>query len=117
MHIEALAICVMALGVALVVYAVASLTTSPPRGRHRARKTPQAAPLQPVQRPVPPGGRLPRHRSPYGGLERLEGERHALVRPYLVAFEQEQRRTALELALDGVDAGPDVIHGVRVGVA
>ncbi|MGW7521416.1 hypothetical protein ACWGJ2_38195 [Streptomyces sp. NPDC054796] len=43
----------------------------------------------------------------------------ALVRPYYVAYEtaqaQRERRTALALALDGVDVGPWLIHGVPVG--
>ncbi|SFJ80660.1 hypothetical protein [Streptomyces pini] len=38
-----------------------------------------------------------------------------LVRPYVVAYEQQERRRALALALDGIDVGPPVIHGVRVG--
>ncbi|MFP1625783.1 hypothetical protein ACLB9X_11545 [Streptomyces sp. 5K101] len=38
------------------------------------------------------------------------------VRPYLVAHEQQERRNALELALDGVDVGPWVIHGHEVGM-
>lgn len=38
-----------------------------------------------------------------------------LVRPYLLAHEQHQRRTALALALDGIDIGPPVIHGHRIG--
>ncbi|MFE7810524.1 hypothetical protein ACFU5P_00730 [Streptomyces sp. NPDC057433] len=42
-----------------------------------------------------------------------------LVRPYLLAHERRQRqqarRTALVLALDGIDIGPGVIHGHRVG--
>jgi hypothetical protein len=37
------------------------------------------------------------------------------VRPYLVAHEQRMRRRALELALDGIDVGPWVIHGHRIG--
>ncbi|MEU9188522.1 hypothetical protein AB0D14_29115 [Streptomyces sp. NPDC048484] len=37
------------------------------------------------------------------------------VRPYLVAHEQRSRREALVLALDGVDVGPRVIHGHRIG--
>ncbi|PJE97416.1 hypothetical protein CUT44_12065 [Streptomyces carminius] len=40
-----------------------------------------------------------------------------LVRPYVVAHEQGERRRALALALDGIDVGPPVIHGVRVGAA
>lgn len=38
-----------------------------------------------------------------------------LVRPYLVAYEQQERRRVLVLALDGIDAGPWVIHGHRLG--
>jgi hypothetical protein len=42
-----------------------------------------------------------------------------LVRPYLLAHErwqrQAERRAALVLALEGVDVGPWVIHGHRVG--
>ena len=37
------------------------------------------------------------------------------IRPYLVAHEQRMRRRALVLALDGIDVGPSVIHGHRVG--
>lgn len=39
------------------------------------------------------------------------------VRPYLRVHEQRARRTALVLALDGIDVGPRVIHGHRVGSA
>ncbi|WP_461018153.1 hypothetical protein [Streptomyces daliensis] len=49
----------------------------------------------------------------------LDGRASALVRPYYVAYEtaqaQRERRTALALALDGVDVGPWLIHGVPVG--
>ncbi|MHC0429420.1 hypothetical protein ACX6XY_04405 [Streptomyces sp. O3] len=38
-----------------------------------------------------------------------------LVRPYLLAHEQHERRTALALALDGIDVGPWIIHGHPVG--
>lgn len=42
-----------------------------------------------------------------------------LVRPYLLAHEEEEtrreRRAALVLALEGIDVGPWVIHGHRVG--
>jgi hypothetical protein len=71
--------------------------------------------------------RPPAPRSPYGLDTPLDGSAVALVRPYLVAYEQREqrreralqreRRRALLLALDGVDVGPDVIHGVRVGAA
>ncbi|WP_149828163.1 hypothetical protein [Streptomyces tailanensis] len=37
------------------------------------------------------------------------------IRPYLVAHEQRMRRRALVLALDGIDVGPWVIHGHRIG--
>lgn len=53
----------------------------------------------------------------------LRGEDVGHVRPYLVAFERQQkenrqreRRRALLLALDGIDVGPRVIHGVKVAV-
>lgn len=39
----------------------------------------------------------------------------SLVRPYVIAHEQRMRRRALELALDGIDVGPRVIHGHRIG--
>lgn len=42
-----------------------------------------------------------------------------LVRPYLLAHERQQRQTerraALVLALEGIDIGPWVIHGHRIG--
>jgi hypothetical protein len=39
-----------------------------------------------------------------------------MVRPYLAAYEQRQRRRALVLATMGIDApGPYVIHGMEVG--
>jgi hypothetical protein len=38
-----------------------------------------------------------------------------LVRPYLLAHEQQERRTALAFAFDGIDAGPTIIHGHRLG--
>jgi hypothetical protein len=37
------------------------------------------------------------------------------IRPYLIAHEQRMRRRALVLALDGIDVGPQVIHGHRIG--
>ncbi|MET9292769.1 hypothetical protein [Streptomyces sp. NPDC003077] len=39
-----------------------------------------------------------------------------LVRPYLLAHEQQARRRALALALDGIDIGPWVIHGHTIGM-
>lgn len=44
-----------------------------------------------------------------------EPEPPSRIRPYLVAHEQRSRRTALALALDGIDVGPQVIHGHRIG--
>ncbi|WP_051798761.1 hypothetical protein [Streptomyces sp. NRRL S-337] len=45
----------------------------------------------------------------------LDGDASPLVRPYLVAHEQRERRKALLLATLGVDApGPYWIHGVEV---
>ncbi|WP_344535899.1 hypothetical protein [Streptomyces albiaxialis] len=39
------------------------------------------------------------------------------MRPYLTVHEQQERRTALALALDGIDVGPWIIHGVPIGAA
>lgn len=48
--------------------------------------------------------RLPEARSPYGVDVPLNGRETAMVRPYLLADEQRQRRLALVLAADfGVD--------------
>lgn len=45
----------------------------------------------------------------------LDGDASALVRPYLLHAEQQQRRHELEFALDGIDVpGPMWIHGTRV---
>jgi len=112
-----IAVAVMAVGVTLVVVAVA-MATPPATGRHRARETSRATPPQAcVRSPAAPRAALPRQRSPYGLETPLEGERVALIRPYLAHWEQEERRRALELVLDGVDVGPEWIHGVRVGAA
>lgn len=37
------------------------------------------------------------------------------IRPYLIDQERRARRTALRLALDGIDVGPRIIHGHHVG--
>ncbi|MBT2491780.1 hypothetical protein J7E96_25275 [Streptomyces sp. ISL-96] len=42
------------------------------------------------------------------------GRATAMVRPYLLAAEQRQRRRALWLAMYGIDVGPRRIHGVAV---
>ncbi|MCZ7415067.1 MULTISPECIES: hypothetical protein [unclassified Streptomyces] len=68
------------------------------------------------------------HRSPYAAessaQDVVEGEPNP-VRWYVVIAEsaawldqvKAQRRNALLLALDGIDVGPDVIHGVRLPMA
>ncbi|MFI1951975.1 hypothetical protein ACH437_08985 [Streptomyces xinghaiensis] len=91
----------------------------PPQGRRRAQGPAVAGAA--AQRPG--GGRrrpLPSHRSPYSLPEPLDGHALALARPYFVACEREQvrqreRRRTLLLALEGVDIGAEIIHGVRVG--
>ncbi|MGW7518773.1 hypothetical protein ACWGJ2_24615 [Streptomyces sp. NPDC054796] len=45
----------------------------------------------------------------------FDGAAGPLVRPYFLAHERQERRTALALALDGIDVGPWVIHGHPVG--
>ncbi|MBA4864415.1 hypothetical protein H1V43_24280 [Streptomyces sp. PSKA54] len=102
-----------------------------PRARHRADRMAAVPPLLAPSAPAAPSAWPPvwrptslrSRRRPYGPYEPeepLNGHETALVRPYLVAHEererQRERRLALLLALDGVDVGPDVIHGVRVGV-
>ncbi|MFC5719562.1 hypothetical protein ACFP1Z_05135 [Streptomyces gamaensis] len=49
---------------------------------------------------------VPRHHAPY--------EPAPEPRPGLTP-DQRNRRTALALALDGIDIGPSVIHGHRIG--
>ncbi|ORT59409.1 hypothetical protein [Streptomyces sp. CB03238] len=83
-------------------------------GRHRARPAARAAdraavPVPP--RPVP----LPAARSPYGLDVPLNGRESAMVRPYLVADEQRQRRLALVLAADfGIDLDPHLAGAGQV---
>lgn len=86
----------------------------PSQGRHRATATRrlQAADTAPISRqPVRPTSHVPL----------LRGEDVALIRPYLIAYEeqeeerlQRQRRRALWLAVHGIDVGPYWIHGVQV---
>ncbi|MFI2366985.1 hypothetical protein [Streptomyces sp. NPDC018833] len=84
-----------------------------PPGRHRAHGTPpecgrNAATVPPYPTCAP---------RPY-----YRGEDSPLVRPYLVAHEQQRaearrqraRRRALWLAVHGIDIGPRVIHGMEV---
>lgn len=70
------------------------------------------------------GARPPRLRSPYAREaatdHRVDVTAAPLTRPYYRAAEkqrlQEERRLALVLALEGVDFGLAIIHGVTVGV-
>lgn len=90
----------------------------PPTGRRRKRRhrhhdaAPAEVPEQPPRRHP-----LPVHRSPYAAEHARTTLDGPLARPYLLAYERDNRqairRLALELALDGVDIGPTVIHGVR----
>ncbi len=78
---------------------------------------PNAAPALPGWTPrVPPRPTLPPHRSPYASDDApLTGETTTLVRPYLTAAEQRQRRRELALAALGLDTpGPYWIHGIEV---
>lgn len=88
------------------------------------RLPPEDAPM--TVRPLAPnpprsvGAGFPPSRYRSGGTSR--GTDIARVRPYFVAFEEErerqrqrERRRALLLALDGVDVGPEWIHGVEIG--
>ena len=98
---------------------VRALLVPPGNGRHRDRPPHPAPPgtarpsLLLTTRAVP----LPTARRWWRADEPADGDRSPLVRPYLIAYEQYERRRALALALDGIDVGPSVIHGVRVGAA
>jgi hypothetical protein len=83
----------------------------PPTGRRRLTHQRAASP-----RPRPPAIVAVSRR-----CTRLRGEDSRLVRPYVIAQEerdkrrsQRQRRRAVWLALRGVDVGPRLIHGVVV---
>ncbi|GGZ13382.1 hypothetical protein [Streptomyces poonensis] len=97
----------------------------PATGRRRRLHGPrQLAPMAPrtlsglrllIRRTVPPGLFSPdRMKAPA-----LLDDPSPLVRPYLLAHErrqqQQERRAALVLAMDGIDVGPWVIHGHRIG--
>ena len=91
----------------------------PGSGRHRAcsphpASVPTARPSLLVTTLAVP---LPTSRRWWRADEPPDGDASPLVRPYVVAYEQYERRRALALALDGIDVGPSVIHGVRVGAA
>jgi hypothetical protein len=83
----------------------------PARGCHRGAVRP------PVVGPDTPTLPLPRVRR----VPLLRGEDVAMVRPYLVAYEQEQkarlqasRRRAMFLAVHGIDVEPLRVHGAGV---
>lgn len=84
----------------------------------RAHEPRTASGLRLVRRPWGPPYVPVRHGPRGAGFDWgpvIDADSQPLVRPYLVAYEQQQRRRALELALDGIDVGPCVIHGVPVG--
>lgn len=94
-------------------------------GRHRARTARWAAdsaPGCPIPATTGSASRLPRPRSPYGLDGPLNGDETALVRPYLLAYDQRQerarqrqRRLALVLAADfGIDLDTRDLHGLGV---
>lgn len=93
----------------------------PGTGKRRARVTAQEAPSEPRQpNPGPSHRALPR--SPYA-REVAEGcpidvSGTPLTRPCYRAAErrllQAERRLALALALEGVDYGPAMIHGIAL---
>jgi hypothetical protein len=87
-----------------------------PGGRHRATqgahetRTGRRITVRAWEPPRLPAGRHRRSVEQW-----IDGDATALVRPYLVAEEQRQRRHALLLATMGLDEpGPCWIHGVEV---
>ncbi|MHC0433398.1 hypothetical protein ACX6XY_24990 [Streptomyces sp. O3] len=92
--------------------ALATVTPRPPRTatglRLLVRRIIPPSPPRQAGTPVTPAGQSTLD-SPI-----LDGP-SPLVRPYLLAHEQHERRTALALALDGIDVGPWIIHGHPVG--
>nr|WP_030738762.1 hypothetical protein [Streptomyces sp. NRRL S-31] len=82
----------------------------PGTGKRRAgSRQPPASPVRRSDPPRPAAAQPPVARSPYGLHEHLDGEAAAMVRPYVIAMEQERahrrrRRIALVLATDfGID--------------
>ncbi|MCT2588395.1 hypothetical protein LHJ74_00275 [Streptomyces sp. N2-109] len=47
----------------------------------------------------------------------IDADELPIVRPYVTAYERRERRRALFLTVEGVDIGPDIIHGLRAGAA
>lgn len=77
-----------------------------PNGRHRRPLTPSRPPLSPAPRPLTP------RPSPWGGAPAgtvhrypLRGEDVALVRPYLLAWEEQRARTRTVLVVPHLPAG------------
>ena len=96
------------------------LLFTPGTGKRRRTSSRPSLRLDPVAaRPSIP---LPRPRSPYGLHTPLDGAASPLVRPYVLAYEQEaalqrSRRLALVLAADfGIDLDQHLI-GVQEAVA
>ncbi|MEU3748707.1 MULTISPECIES: hypothetical protein [Streptomyces] len=88
-------------------------------GRHRGHTAPA---FRPDPAPAPTPLQPPSPRSPYGLDVPIDGHESALVRPYLVAYDQRQerarqrqRRLALVLAADfGFDLDTRDLHGLEV---
>ncbi|MGP9018872.1 hypothetical protein ACT1U9_10705 [Streptomyces sp. BR1] len=78
----------------------------PVPGRHWTAVPPLVVERVDTPTPPPPRVRVSRR------VSMLRGEDTALVRPYLVAYEQLARRRALFLTVHGIDVGPLAIHGV-----
>lgn len=84
-------------GVAMIAWTVLYALPVPAESHHtRSDGLSKAQREQPA---VP----LPRHRSPYGSGEALDGEAHRLVRPYLAEWERRSRRRVLLCATRGID--------------
>jgi len=88
----------------------------PPTGRRRRRDLTGLRLL--IHRTALPLAFPPRIRT-HGHHDAPLADNGPLVRPYLRAHEEEEtrreRRAALVLALEGIDVGPWIIHGHRVG--
>ncbi|MGW0465886.1 hypothetical protein ACWDX6_11515 [Streptomyces sp. NPDC003027] len=105
---------------------------APGSGRRRAgaapvtpasvRRTQGARPTRSHARQVQARGQTERPRSPYGLVERIDGEGTALIRPYLAEYERQEerarqrwRRLSLVMAADfGIDLDTRDVHGAGV---
>lgn len=109
---------------------------APGSGRRRVGALPAASSVRRAEEAGPAGtpagqelggrsrpvrGRTARPRSPYGLVERLDGEATAIVRPYLVECEREEehaarqrlRRLSLVMAADfGIDLDTRDVHAM-----